>query len=317
MVQVRNNHPQTADGDIDIDHWLSLLPIGDDVDIERLKRACIMSQTARNHTAEQPDYHWHEAFDCVRVGLEMAEILADLHLDEETLIAALLYRAVREGRLALETVAQAFGKTIVRLLNDVLRMAIISRANADQPLVLGQTTEQTETMRKMLVSLVDDVRVALLKLAERTCAIRAVKHTPDRQYRVAREVFDIYAPLAHRLGIGQIKWELEDLSFRYLHPTPYQQIARLLDSTRRDRQVFIEDIQKTLREALQNSGISAELSGRAKHIYSIWRKMQRKNIAFSQVYDIHALRIMVNNIKDCYAALGIVHGLWRNIADEF
>lgn len=317
MVQVRDNHPQTADDNVDIDRWLSQLPIGHDIDAERLKRACIMSQTARDRTAEQSDYHWHEAFDCVRIGLEMAEILADLHLDEETLIAALLYRAVREGRLTLEAVAQAFGKTIVRLLNDVLRMAIISRANADQPLVLGHATEQTETMRKMLVSLVDDVRVALLKLAERTCAIRAVKHTPDRQYRVAREVFDIYAPLAHRLGIGQIKWELEDLSFRYLHPAPYQQIARLLDSTRRDRQVFIEDIQNTLREALQNSGISADLSGRAKHIYSIWRKMQRKNIAFSQVYDIHALRIMVNDIKDCYASLGIAHGLWRNIADEF
>ena len=169
----------------------------------------------------------------------------------------------------------------------------------------------------MLVALVDDVRVALIKLAERTSAIRAVKNRPDKRYRVAREVADIYAPLAHRLGIGHIKWELEDLSFRYLQPLAYKKIAKLLDEKRLDRQHYIEDAISILDKALKADDIQADIAGRAKHIYSIWRKMQRKGIGFSQVYDIRALRVLVPDTKSCYAALGLVHGLWRNIPNEF
>jgi GTP pyrophosphokinase len=197
-------------------------------------------------------------------------------------------------------------------------MAAISRARANErgP-VLGQIEDQSDTVRKMLVALVDDVRVALIKLAERTCAIRAVKNSPETRYRVAREVADIYAPLAHRLGIGHIKWELEDLSFRYLQPDSYKKIAKLLDEKRLDRQGYIEQVIAELRQQLESAGIHAEFSGRAKHIYSIWRKMQRKGIGFSQVYDIRAVRVLVPEVKDCYAALGIVHGLWRNVPNEF
>src|SRR5690606_26315586 len=154
-------------------------------------------------------------------------------------------------------------------------------------------------------------------LAERTCAIRAVKDLPERRYRIAREIAEIYAPLAHRLGIGHIKWELEDLSFRYLHADSYKKIARLLDEKRLDRQSYIENVITELREALARAGITAEFSGRAKHIYSIWRKMQRKGIGFSQVYDIRAVRVLVPEMRDCYGALGIVHGLWRNVPNEF
>jgi GTP pyrophosphokinase len=154
----------------------------------------------------------------------------------------------------------------------VLRMAAISRVKtAERRPVLGQAEEQSDTVRKMLVALVDDVRVALIKLAERTCAIRAVKNNPGKRYQVAREVADIYAPLAHRLGIGHIKWELEDLSFRYLQPEAYKKIAKLLDERRLDRQHYIEDVMDELRQALGEVGIQAELSGRAKHIFSIWR----------------------------------------------
>ncbi|WP_372782830.1 bifunctional (p)ppGpp synthetase/guanosine-3',5'-bis(diphosphate) 3'-pyrophosphohydrolase, partial [Litorivivens sp.] len=158
---------------------------------------------------------------------------------------------------------------------------------------------------------------ALIKLAERTSAIRAVKNKPEKRYRVAREVFDIYAPLAHRLGIGHIKWELEDLSFRYLQPLAYKKIAKLLDEKRLDRQRYIEEAIALISESVGKEGVTAEIVGRAKHIYSIWRKMQRKGIGFSQVYDIRAVRILVPDIKSCYTVLGVVHGLWRNIPNEF
>lgn len=166
--------------------------------------------------------------------------------------------------------------------------------------------------------MVDDVRVALIKLAERTCAIRAVKHADDeKRLRVAREVFDIYAPLAHRLGIGHIKWELEDISFRYLEPEQYKQIAKLLHERRLDREQYINDVMKQLRDELSATGIKADISGRAKHIYSIWRKMQRKGLQFSQIYDVRAVRVLVPEVRDCYTALGIVHTLWRHIPKEF
>lgn len=165
-----------------------------------------------------------------------------------------------------------------------------------------------ENLRKMLVAMVDDVRVALIKLAERTCAIRAVKNADEeKRHRVAREVFDIYAPLAHRLGIGHIKWELEDLSFRYLEPDQYKQIAKLLHERRLDREQYIANVMSQLKEALAATGVQADLSGRAKHIYSIWRKMQRKGLDFSQIYDVRAVRVLVPEMRDCYTALGIVH----------
>jgi GTP pyrophosphokinase len=184
--------------------------------------------------------------------------------------------------------------------------------------VLGQHEGQLDNVRKMLVTMIDDVRVALIKLAERTSAIRAVKNAPEeKRMRVAREVFDIYAPLAHRLGIGHIKWELEDLSFRYLHATAYKKIAKLLDEKRLDREDYIKRVIAALQDELCAAGIKADLSGRAKHIYSIWRKMRRKGIDFSQVYDVRAVRLLVPEVRDCYGALGIVHALWRHIPNEF
>lgn len=218
-----------------------------------------------------------EGTSSFQTGLEIAEILADLKLDQDSLVAAVLYRGVREGRIQLPVVSQRFGTVVAKLIDGVLRMAAISASlSPRQSMVLG-TQGQVENLRKMLVAMVDDVRVALIKLAERTCAIRAVKSADDeKRNRVAREVFDIYAPLAHRLGIGHIKWELEDLSFRYLEPDQYKQIAKLLHERRLDRERFITDVMTQLREELQATGVVADISGRAKHIYSIWRKMQRK-----------------------------------------
>jgi GTP pyrophosphokinase len=250
----------------------------------------------------------------------MAEILADLQLDQDALVAAILYRAVRENKITLNEIQTGFGDTVSKLVKGVLRMAAISyQRNENEDRVLGNQAEvQAEKIRKMLVAMVDDVRVALIKLAERTCAIRSVKTAPpQRRRQVAREVADIYAPLAHRLGIGHIKWELEDLSFRYLEPDEYKQIAKLLDERRLDRQVYIDNMLAILRGELQGAAINGEVSGRAKHIYSIWRKMKRKDIPFSQVYDIRAVRVLVPTVRDCYTVLGIVHSLWRNIPHEF
>ncbi|HUH36314.1 MAG TPA: HD domain-containing protein, partial [Spongiibacteraceae bacterium] len=319
MVKVREAHPELEDGSIDIRGWVARLPpVAGQADPAKLVAACELAQAAER-TQPTSATAWGTGASCFRTGLEMAEILADLNLDNDSLVAAVLYRAVREGRLPLADVEARFGAGIAHLIDGVLRMAAISRARFgdEQGPVLGRGEDQSDTVRKMLVALVDDVRVALIKLAERTCAIRAVKDDKERRQRVAREVADIYAPLAHRLGIGHIKWELEDLSFRYLQPVAYKKIAKLLDERRLDRQRYIDELKVLLQKSLSAAGIEAELSGRAKHIFSIWKKMQRKGIGFSQVYDIRAVRILVNNLRDCYAALGIVHGLWRNVPDEF
>jgi GTP pyrophosphokinase len=322
MVKVRQDHPIAADGQVDIEAWidrLNHLQLQTEDTRAELRRAAALSLSLTN-IHKDDDHSWGEDFSCFRIGLEMAEILADLQLDQDALVAAMLYRAVREHKIDLPEVQKQFGDTVAKLVKGVLRMAAISyqRKEGEERVLGSQAVEQAEKIRKMLVAMVDDVRVALIKLAERTCAIRSVKDaTPGRRHQVAREVADIYAPLAHRLGIGHIKWELEDLSFRYLQPEEYKHIAKLLDERRLARQEYIDNMLALLRSELQKAGIDGEVTGRVKHIYSIWRKMQRKGIPFSQVYDIRAVRILVPSVRDCYGVLGIVHSLWRNIPHEF
>ncbi len=320
MVKVREDHPVLEDGTVNLDLWLQRIRQDANIeDADQVMRACLLAKEAQESSKAQQDAWTANTPGSYRTGLEMAEILADLNLDQETLVAAILYRSVREKKCTLERVGHEFGQPVAKLIEGVLQMAAIGTIlHPSNKTVLGQSDGQLEKVRRMLVTLIDDVRVALIKLAERTCAIRAVKNSDHaRRYRVAREVFDVYAPLAHRLGIGHIKWELEDLSFRYLQPDAYMQIAKLLDEKRIDRQQFIDNVLYTLRTALNNIGIDGELMGRAKHIYSIWRKMQRKRIDFHQVYDVRAVRILVPEVRDCYAVLGIIHGLWKNIPNEF
>lgn len=322
MVQVRKHHSVGADGALDLESWLRHIQTLANLDggaLVTLRRAAEMSADAEKQAIAAENI-WAEGASSFATGLEMAEILADLQIDSEALCAAVLYRAVREKRLPLKNVEEAFGKTVAKLIRGVLRMAAIRSRSADTGAEIQSTAveEHSENIRRMLVALVDDVRVALIKLAERTCAIRASKNAePAKRRRVAREVADVYAPLAHRLGIGHIKWELEDLSFRYLEPDDYMRIARLLDEKRLARQHYIDEVLDLLRGELARADIEGDVYGRAKHIYSIWRKMRRKNIGFSQVYDIRAVRILVPTVRDCYAVLGIVHNLWRNIPNEF
>ncbi len=318
MVQVRAPSPLTAQGEVDLDRWFESLPAAcTEDDRSRLREACeVAREASRKPGVDAID--WSHESEPYLAGLDIAQILLDLHVGTDGLVAGILCRVVREERLSLAEVNQHFGEQVVSLLRGVLRMAAISdlKNRSDAP-VLGQAHGQKDNIRKMLISLVDDVRVALIKLAERTCAIRAVKNDEDRREGVAREVFDVYAPLAHRLGIGHLKWELEDLSFRYLYGDAYRKIAKLLDGKRIERDGFIERVKTELSRVLSQAGLEFEIAGRAKHIYSIWRKMQRKGIGFSQVYDIRAVRILVPEVRDCYATLGLIHGLWRNIPNEF
>ncbi|MGM0614636.1 MAG: GTP diphosphokinase [Pseudomonadota bacterium] len=317
MVKVREDQPLTSSGKVDIQQWLARLQ--EDVrlrDPDRLAQACEWAQRLED---EAPDTHRVRSGprSSFRMGLEMADILGELKLDQTALEAAVLYRSVREALITLEAVEKRFGSEVAGLIDGVLQMAAIS-----QPYTPNNTMNQhnqQENLRKMLVNMVDDVRVALIKIAERTCALRQVKDAPlEKSLQVAREVSDIYAPLAHRLGIGQIKWELEDLSFRYLHEEDYKAIAKLLAEKRLDRDRYINEVMDTLKQLMEAQHIHHyDVSGRAKHIYSIWRKMQRKKIDFSQVHDIRAVRILVPEVTDCYTVLGIVHSRWHHVPNEF
>lgn len=322
MVQVRQDYSNTAPQSIDIDDWAqriiktAKLPQSS---LQVLLKVAATAQVAEEQ-AIASDNIWSEHSSSFISGLEMADILADLQLDEDALLAAVIYRSVRENKIELDEVEEFYGEEVAKLVQGVLRMAAIHslRNDSDDEVFGKQSDEQTENVRKMLVAMVDDVRIALIKIAERTCAIRAVKNAKEKsKVKVAKEVADIYAPLAHRLGIGHIKWELEDLAFRYLKPVEYMNIAKLLDEKRLARQTYIDAVVSALNTQIKKNNIVAEVSGRAKHIYSIWRKMQRKGISFSEVYDIRAVRIMVENTRDCYEVLGIVHTMWRNIPHEF
>jgi len=319
MVTVRQQAPLTEDGRVDLLAWVEAL--GERVPLTHAARVHAAARLAERVEldAAATDHAWASGISGFETGLEMAEILGDLRLDEDAVVAALLYRAVREGHLARSRVSAEFGDTVATLIEGVQRMAAISTLQLEpHQRPLGSKGDQIENVRKMLIALIDDVRVALIKLAERTCAIRAAKNQPaEKRERVAREIFDVYAPLAHRLGIGQLRWELEDLSFRYLEPGAYKRIASLLNERRQERQEWIDSVVATLQVELERAGIPGEVYGRAKHIYSIWRKMQRKRLDFERIYDVRAVRILVDELHHCYAALGIVHTLWRHIPHEF
>lgn len=319
MVTVRKDHPVLADGSVDIDTWM--IQFADKVDEGSrvpLRMACELARQAE--AASGRSSYWGPQASTFRAGLEMVEILSGFRADQDSLIAAALYRVVREDQLELAKVSDMFGRKVASLIEGVMRMGEVSKnlSKDTSAEVLGSHDNQLESLRKMLVSIIDDVRVVLIKLAERACAIKEAKHQDsERQEAVALEVQSVYAPLAHRLGIGHIKWELEDLSFRYLYPTEYKRIAKLIDEKRLDRQQFIDDVITVLRERMEAINIHADIMGRAKHIYSIWRKMRRKNIGFDEVYDVRAVRILVDEPMQCYGVLGIVHNLWKPIPQEF
>lgn len=247
-----------------------------------------------------------------------ASIVADLNLSTEPVIAALLFAAPDHLPDAVEQIGARFGAQAAKLVDGICKVrkiAALAKLDHSRP---ADLPGQTEALRKMLLAMVEDIRVVLIKLAWRTQTMHYLSQCDDHtRRRIARETLDIFAPLANRLGVWQIKWELEDLGFRFLEPQLYKKVAKLLDERRVDRERFIADVIAQLRRELSQAGIKAELMGRPKHIYSIYKKMQKKRLDFSELYDIRAVRILVPDIKDCYTALGIVHNLWQPIPGEF
>lgn len=254
-------------------------------------------------------------------ALEVANVLVALRMDYQTVAAALaahVPQQLPEQRAALQG---QLGAEVARLVDGVNRMALLQRAGIDVSLDEGKKEHfnQAETLRKMLLAMAEDVRVVLILLADQVQLLRGLVKTEDTpaRKRAAQEAQEIFAPLANRLGIWQIKWELEDLSLRIREPALYKKMAKLLDQRRVDREDYLGQVTAQLRDELDRAGVRAEVSGRPKHIYSIWRKMQLKHLDFDQVYDVRAVRVLVHDLKDCYSVLGMVHGLWQPIPGEF
>ena len=249
-------------------------------------------------------------------AMAAAEILLELHLDPEAVAAAILHDVVEDTAVTLEDIQVQFGESVAHLVDGVTKLAFIEQ----QDLSERGTREHlhAESLRKLLLAMAEDIRVVLIKLADRLHNMRTLKYLPEhKQQRVAKETMDIYAPLANRLGIWQIKWELEDLAFRYLDPVNYKKIASFLDERRVDRERYIDNAIRIIRAEMQKAGIKADIYGRPKHIYSISKKMQRKGVSFHALYDVRAIRILVDKVQDCYAALGAIHTIWRHIPNEF
>lgn len=255
----------------------------------------------------------HQDFERAKA---IAAIVQPLGLDDDILVGALLYPLIEAGWLDEAKASALTNAAAAKIASDSVRLKQFQASGVSDK--QSRSATQAESLRKMLLAIASDARLVFIRLADQLNQLRHAKDLPEAQAtKLARETREIFAPLANRLGIWQLKWELEDLSFRYLNPEAYKRIAGWLASKRTDRERYIKEVQAELKSALDKAGIEAEIAGRPKHIYSIWRKMQRKGLNFEQIYDVRAVRIMVKTIADCYAALGIVHGLWPFIPGEF
>ncbi len=239
----------------------------------------------------------------------LADILLQVKVDFHSILAALLSEAYLQGRCTDDFITEKAGVEVLALLKSVKKLLTAA----------GRDTVQKDLLRKMLLALMDDVRVVFILLARRVGDLRLYVHQPESAERkaIAKQTQELYAPLAHRLGIGQWKWELEDLSFRILEPAAYKHIAELLHEKRQHREAYVADVVQKITALLEAEGIHAQVVGRPKHLYSIWRKMIRKKVEFSQIYDVRAFRVLVESVKDCYAGLGLIHGLWQPVPNEF
>ena len=349
MVSIQHQFPPLAGQDsADIQRWLAALsPVFAPAEIDVIRGACEFAAPLYQGKCDIT------GTPLLQHALGSASILLGLHMDHETIAATALHAVPNYLDDWSEILTERFGRNVTGLVEGISRMEQIrqfsevrSPANKDKE----ETAEQIESLRKMLLAMVEDIRVVLIKLAERTQTLRNLSgSSPEQQIQIAQETQSIFAPLANRLGVWQIKWELEDLSTRYLEPVLYKQVARLLDERRLDREQYISDVLSQLRQKLKSAGIKGEVSGRPKHIYSIINKMKRKHLDFDQLYDVRAVRILVGgmtrrgeasgaevppsassrgqsfrsnlseaeDIEHCYAALSIVHELWHPIQSEF
>jgi GTP diphosphokinase / guanosine-3',5'-bis(diphosphate) 3'-diphosphatase len=249
--------------------------------------------------------------------LQVALTLAELQLDASSLAAALLHDVSEDCGVPIIDIETRFGSEVAKLVDGVTRLGKIAWAGEE----IARSDSQAKNLRKMLVAMAEDIRVVFIKLADRLHNMQTLHvMTPQKQHSISQETLEIYAPLAHRLGIWELKWQLEDLSFRYLEPEKYKQIAKLIASRRVQRETFIGQVIQTLKEEFEKAGLKAEISGRPKHIFSIYQKMQKYETIgkhFDDIHDLLALRVLVSSVADCYNALGIIHTLWHPIPDEF
>ncbi|MFT5164164.1 MAG: GTP pyrophosphokinase [Alteromonadaceae bacterium] len=319
MVSIRQSHTQKKgqDGtDFDAAAWLEVLQLDsshaqDNAQKnaqEHRQQLLAVLGWCQSHAADLPEL--------VKKGCEMVEILVELRMDPDSLTTALIFPLFIEKCVTNEAIEKQFGKDIMLLLTGVEKMDAIST-------IEGGTSHKTseihvDNIRRMLMAMVEDVRSIVIKLAERICNLRDVKNgSEEDRVLMAKETASVFAPLANRLGIGQLKWEMEDLSFRYLHPDVYMSIARLLDDKRSEREQYMVDFVDSALSKLAAQEITAEVDGRPKHIYSIWKKMDNKNYHFDQLYDIRAVRVITQSMEDCYGALGVIHANWEHLASEF
>jgi guanosine-3',5'-bis(diphosphate) 3'-pyrophosphohydrolase len=242
--------------------------------------------------------------------MAVAGILAELGLDTTTLVAALLHDTVEDTPVTLEDLQVEFGQEVVRIVDGLTKIETIGFKTREH--------EQAENVRKMIVAMAGDIRVLLIKLADRLHNMRTLSAlAPGKQRANATETLEIYAPLAHRLGVQQVKWELEDLSFKTMHPGPYHEIASLVEKRRGERQQYIDGVLEAARTRLHEAGVKAEVDGRPKHLYSIYEKMVVGGKEFNEIYDLAGLRVLVDSIRDCYGALGAIHSLWKPVPGRF
>ena len=242
--------------------------------------------------------------------LHVAQILTELHLDDETVSAALLHDVVEDTIYTNEQMQEMFGEEVAMLIDGVTKLGRIQYKSKEEV--------QLENYRKMFLAMAKDIRVIMIKLADRLHNMRTLKYMrEDKQKRIAKETIEIYAPLANRLGISNVKWELEDLCLRYLDPETYYDLVESVKQKRKERQTFIDDSIEQIKEKLAESKIMADISGRAKHFYSIYKKMKRDKKDISEIYDLSAVRVLVESVKDCYGVLGVIHAMWKPIPGRF
>jgi guanosine-3',5'-bis(diphosphate) 3'-pyrophosphohydrolase len=279
---------------------------GDDTGIDRTAIERTFAFACERHA----DQRRKSGEDFITHPVEVAKICAGLRLDTETLCAALLHDTVEDTSASIVEVREQFGEPVAQLVDGVTKLTGITFQSRDE--------HQAENYRKMMVAMATDVRVILIKLADRLHNMRTLEAlAKQKQIEKARETLEIYAPLAHRLGIHAIKWELEDLSFQRLHPRKYDEIKKLVAQQRAERERYVADAGEFLQSELAKVGIEAEISGRAKHFYSIYSKMTKKGREFNEIYDLTAMRVLVGSVKDCYGAIGIIHSLWKPLPGRF
>jgi len=238
--------------------------------------------------------------------LEVALVLAEMKMDPIAVAAGLLHDSVEDTSVTIQDIRQEFGEQVAHIVEGVTKISKIDFATREE--------QQAENLRKMMLAMVDDIRVVLIKLADRLHNMRTLEHLdPERQRKIAEETLEIYAPIAHRLGMGKIRGELEDLGFRFLDPVGYEQVEKAVNARRKQGEVFLAKMQQIITDKLKEAGIQARVESRIKRVYSIHKKLQRQHISVDQVYDLYAMRIITRSLQDCYAVLGIIHNLWRPV----